>query len=105
MRTPGGLAAVRRYAAGVGPWIGQILTTPGPGEQPGFTDLVARARASGLLVHPYTLRRDALPKGIDTFDTLLHAFLLTLRVDGIFTDFPDLAVRFRDRQADCGAWA
>jgi glycerophosphoryl diester phosphodiesterase len=97
MRTSKGLAAIRSYAAGIGPWIGQILTEPAPGGQPGFTDLVARAQRAGLLVHPYTLRRDALPKGFDTFDALLQAFLLSLRVDGIFTDHPDLAVRYRDR--------
>jgi hypothetical protein len=42
-------------------------------------------------VHPYTLRRDALPHGFPTLESLLGT-LLDLGIDGVFTDFPDLAV-------------
>lgn len=96
MRTPEGLAAVSAYAAGIGPSIGHILAEPGPGGRPGFNDLVALAHSAGLLVHPYTARRDALPSGFDTFDSLLQALILNPGIDGFFTDFPDLAVRRRD---------
>lgn len=95
MRTTAGLAAVCRYAAGIGPWIGHLLLETGPAGRPGGTDLVALSHATGLLVHPYTLRRDPLPQGFATFEALLES-LLDLGVDGIFTDFPDLAVRCRD---------
>jgi glycerophosphoryl diester phosphodiesterase len=95
MRTPAGLAPVRRYAAGLGPWIGHLLAETGPDQQPRFTDLVDLAHRAGLLVHPYTLRRDSLPQGFSTLESLLGT-LLDLRIDGVFTDFPDLAVRYRD---------
>lgn len=94
MRTPAGLAAIAVYAAGVGPWIGHIL--PGlrsPGMS-GASDLVAEAHAVGLLVHPYSFRRDQVPAGLGTFEDLLRTFVHELKVDGIFTDFPDLAVRY-----------
>ena len=51
--------------------------------------LVDHARARGLLVHPYTFRRDELPDGIENFDQLLDIFIGRLGVDGLFTDFPD----------------
>jgi glycerophosphoryl diester phosphodiesterase len=41
-------------------------------------------------VHPYTFRRDQLPADIADFNELLDIFLQQARVDGLFTDFPDL---------------
>ena len=95
MRTTAGLDQVSRYAAGVGPWIGHLLAGTEPDGRPRCTDLVDQAHQAGLRVHPYTLRRDLLPPGFATFDSALE-YLLDLGIDGIFTDFPDLAVRGRD---------
>lgn len=95
MRTPEGLAGVRRYAAGLGPWIGHLLPRAGAEAKPAPTDLVAQAQRTGLVVHPYTLRLDLLPEGFASLDAVLGA-LIDLGIDGIFTDFPDLAVRRRD---------
>jgi glycerophosphoryl diester phosphodiesterase len=94
MRTPEGLAAVAEYAKGIGPWIGQIHLGLDEAKNHRTTLLVADAHAAGLLVHPYTLRRDALPEGFADFDALLRFFLVDQGVDGVFTDHPDLVVRF-----------
>lgn len=99
MRTTAGLGLVSRYAAGIGPWIGHLLAGTDPEGRPRCTDLVALAHQAGLRVHPYTLRRDLLPPGFATFDSALE-YLLDLGIDGIFTDFPDLAVRGRDAWHD-----
>jgi len=47
-------------------------------------------------VHPYTFRADEgrLPPYVSTFDELLELFLFGVDVDGVFTDYPDLAVQF-----------
>jgi glycerophosphoryl diester phosphodiesterase len=82
------LADIARYAQGIGPPIS--LTWPDQG-------LVQRAHQLGLLVHPYTLRADALPDGISSLDELMVNLADTLGVDGVFTDFPDLAVQHRRR--------
>lgn len=95
LRGPEGLSMVRRYATGIGPWIGHLFAGDGTLGPPAPTDLVARAHQAGLLVHPYTLRLDRLPGGFASFNALLGA-LLDLGSDGVFTDFPDLAVRGRD---------
>lgn len=97
MRTPEGLAAVAEYARGIGPWIGQIHQGADGSGAHRTMRLVADAHAAGLLVHPYTFRRDALPEGFGDFEALLRFFLVDQGVDGIFTDHPDVAVHLRHR--------
>ena len=60
-----------------------------------LTDLVARAHARGLLVHVWTLRIDKefLPAGYKGDADAEFAQFRDLGVDGIFTDFPDVAAR------------
>ena len=94
LQTAGGLDAVAGYADGIGPWLEQIYLGQDAQGKPVLSNLVALAHARGLQVHPYTFRADALPAGIDSFDALLQLFFLELGVDGVFTDFPDLARTF-----------
>ncbi len=94
MVTPEGLDEVRGYADLIGPWINQIAAGGAQGRGPEFTRLVEWAHERNLDVHPYTFRADALPPYAKSFDELLEIFLLEVRVDGIFTDFPDRAVEF-----------
>jgi glycerophosphoryl diester phosphodiesterase len=97
LRSDAGLDEIASYADGIGPWLMQLYTGPSPDGQPQLTDLVERAHARGLLVHPYTFRADQLPPGIADFASLHRLFLVELGVDGVFTDFPDLSVELRDR--------
>ena len=50
-----------------------------------------------LKVHPYTMRADRLPDYAETFEDLLHIFFNVVQVDGIFTDFPDQAVKYLEK--------
>lgn len=94
MVTPAGLDEVARYADHIGPWMNQVVVDNGKGNRPDFTSLVEWAHERNLEVHPYTFRADALPSYVSGFDELLEVFLVRMKVDGIFTDFPDRAVRF-----------
>ncbi len=96
LRSPAGLADIATYADGIGPWLMQIYRGRDDNGEAILSDLVSQARQQGLKVHPYTFRRDELPNGIDNFEQLLELFLCELRVDGLFTDFPDLARQFID---------
>lgn len=58
--------------------------------------LVELARDRGLGLHTYTLRLDD-PAGRPGFEALLEALYAQIRVDGLFCDHPDAAVRVRDR--------
>lgn len=91
-----GLTALANTVQAVGPWLGHVLQD---GQDTGFT---ARAHAAGLDVHPWTLRREELPAGWATFDGLLDALFGRVRVDGVFTDFPDLACAARERSVAAG---
>jgi glycerophosphoryl diester phosphodiesterase len=94
MRSCEGLAEIARYAIGIGPWIGHLSRGLDAAGRLCTTSLAADARAAGLLVHPYTFRRDRLPAGFASFEDLLRVFADDLGIDGLFTDFPDLALRF-----------
>lgn len=89
-----GLAKVAAYADGIGPSMDLIVE---PGSTAGdlqITDLVERAQALDLVVHPYTFRRDLLPGYVDDFEELHEIFLDDIGVDGVFTDFPDLTLEY-----------
>lgn len=89
--SPAGLAELARHVQAIGPWLGHVW------REGRDTGLVARAHALGLAVHPWTLRRDRLPAGCSDFSALLETLWHEIGVDGLFTDFPDLAVAARDR--------
>ena len=88
LKTPSGLAAIAEVASGIGPWIGQILTSidAGPGTSP--SSLVADAHAAGLTVHPYTFRADDLPAGFESLEQLLDWALREAGIDGFFHRLP-----------------
>ncbi len=88
--TAAGLRDLAKFADGIGPAIGRIVTWPAAGAAPKFTDLVAHAHAEKLAVHPYTVRRDELPKNCPSVDALHAALFRGARVDGVFTDFTDV---------------
>ncbi|MCC5980750.1 MAG: glycerophosphodiester phosphodiesterase [Oceanicaulis sp.] len=85
------LEQVAEFADAIGPYKGLLLNPDGSS-----TGYVERAHALGLVVHAWT-HRDDRPSVIEggTSDDELRA-LFALGVDGVFTDFPDTAVRIRD---------
>jgi glycerophosphoryl diester phosphodiesterase len=94
LRTPAGLSYVASYAQGIGPFLPHILLGKTASGAARLSDLVELAQARGLLVHPYTFRRDELPPAIESFTELLEIFIHQAGVDGLFTDFPDLVVEY-----------
>ena len=98
LRSDEGLRDIAGYAVGIGPWIGQLYRGRDATGAPRLGDLVERAHRAGLLVHPYTFRRDRLPPGIDDFPSLLALFVDRLAVDGLFTDFPDDVRAYLERR-------
>lgn len=86
-----GIAEMAGVVDGVGPWLQQLYHVEPTDGCLLASDFVALAQEASLEVHPYTFRKDALPPGFDDFESLLHFFVEDLAVDGLFTDFPDLA--------------
>ena len=100
MRTRKGLEKLAATVDGIGPWVRQLYRYSADKDERYDSGLVRRAHGQGLVVHPYTFRSDALPEGFGSFDALLRYAIDELSVDGLFTDFPDSAVRYlRERHA------
>ena len=59
-----------------------------------MSDLVSRAHAQNLLVHPYTFRRDELPASVESGDDLHRILFEEAGADGLFSDFPDITVQW-----------
>ena len=93
LKTASGLQGIAEIADGVGPWIGQLIKTADIDGGAVSTGLVSAAHAAGLQVHPYTFRSDELAPGFDTLEEMIHWFVDELGIDGLFTDFPDIAFR------------
>ena len=93
--TPDGLKDIAGYADGIGPEKRFVIPVLPDGTLQPSTDLVARAHALGLLVHPYTLRTDQafLPAGYHGRAEQEFEDFRAAGVDGLFTDFPDVAAR------------
>jgi glycerophosphoryl diester phosphodiesterase len=89
------LAHFATYADGIGPWYKQILDKKVNGKWT-FTTLVSNAHQLGLKVHPYTFRADALDE-FSSFDEMMQTLLINANIDGAFTDFPDLVVKFLEK--------
>jgi glycerophosphoryl diester phosphodiesterase len=81
------------YADGIGPWYNQIIKGKDTEGNWLFNSLVADAHRLGLVVHAYTFRSDDLGD-FDSFDDLLDVGFNQMKLDGIFTDFPDKSIDF-----------
>ncbi|MBT1065611.1 glycerophosphodiester phosphodiesterase [Bowmanella sp. Y26] len=89
LRSPPGLKDIAKVADGIGPWLPQLVDFSS--KQP--TSLLLDAKALALKIHPYTLRADQLPPNMNWQQALTLVFDW-LKVDGIFTDFPDKVVDY-----------
>lgn len=84
------LSQIAKYADGIGPSLDWIVDVD-PARGLNSSGLVESAHAMNLQVHPYTIRKDALPKWIFNIDELHRLLTTNLQVDGFFTDFPDVS--------------
>ena len=99
IKTDKGMNEVSQYADGIGPWMNQVVTGVGFSGKANLTELVENARSYGLLIHPYTFRADRLPPYASSFQELLDVFFNEVKVDGIFTDFPDQVVDYLEKNS------
>jgi len=89
------LADIASYADGIGPEKRLVVPVAADGSLQPATDLVSRAHAHGLLVHIWTIRIDKefLPAGYHGRAEAEYEQFRSLGVDGVFTDFPDVAAK------------
>ncbi len=99
MITIKGLRNLSLYAYGIGPSLNMIIPNNEKNSELGLTDLVTNAHREGMKVHPYTFRRESHSSlaYATSYENLLDIYLNQIGVDGVFTDFPDLTVKFLTR--------
>jgi glycerophosphoryl diester phosphodiesterase len=61
--------------------------------QPVSSGFVSLAHELGLVVHPWTFRVEQLIPGFENLTEMVQWCVEELKIDGLFTDFPDLARR------------
>jgi glycerophosphoryl diester phosphodiesterase len=83
------IAALQGKVDGVGPSL-ELLAEKTTDGSVRSTGLVEQAHAAGLKVHPYTIRTEQQPKWSDSLEQTHKVLIEDLKVDGFFTDFPDL---------------
>ncbi len=118
MVTPVGLAEIKRYADGIGPWKPYIVPVKGSVDANGNlrdingdgkinlndattqapTTLIADAHRAGLFVHAYTFRNEQRRLAADYKGDPKAEYLQFYRlgIDGLFSDFADTALQARD---------
>ena len=91
-----GMQRLAAYVDGIGPSVFLLIAPDSTASEIKVTRLVEFAHAAGLQVHPYTFRRETnqMPPFAKDYDDFLRIFFDLVGVDGVFTDFPDLTVRF-----------
>ena len=112
MLTPAGLAEIKAYADGIGPWKPQIVPlkispwrdknadgTPftgstGQASTQAPTSLVDDAHKAGLFIHVFTFRNEKKYLAADYNGDPTQEYLKFFRlgIDGVFTDFSNAAV-------------
>jgi len=117
MVTPAGLAEIRTYADGIGPWKRYIVSVKGTVGTDGKvvdanndgkindadtrtlppSTLINDAHKAGLLVHPYTFRNEQRRLAADYAGDPKKEYkqFYALGVDGVFSDFADTALAAR----------
>lgn len=118
MLTPAGLAEIKTYADGIGPWKPYLISSKGVDangdgkaddvNKDGVVDerdrtmlpatsVLKDAHDAGLVVHPFTFRNEAkrLASDFKGDPAAEYKLFFQLGVDAVFSDFPDTAVKAR----------
>ena len=117
MVTPAGLAEIKTYADGIGPWKPYIVPVKGQLDAAGNledingdgkidlrdavtmdpTSLIDDAHRLGLFVHAYTFRNESryLASSYSGDPRAEYRQFFGLGVDGVFSEFPDTAIAAR----------
>lgn len=94
----GAMQKIAQYADGIGPgWYMLIDDKQSKLGQIRYTPLVQEIANTNLELHPYTVRKDALPEFFTDVNQMYDALLNQAGATGIFTDFPDTAIKFLEK--------
>ncbi len=97
--TQEGIADIAKHATIYAPWFSHMAVPSEDGKSYGINEVAALARKSGMKVHSWTHRKDAPLKGFTDSRQVLDAAFMQLKLDGLFSDFPDVVVEYLKQHA------
>jgi glycerophosphoryl diester phosphodiesterase len=96
-----GLKNISTFAQGIGPDKSLLIdldSTKTKYLRP--SEMSINAKKLNLAIHPYTFRVDSLPSYVNNHDELMDIFIHHVKVDGLFSDFPDVVVEYVKNNGD-----
>ena len=99
LTAPQELAKIAEYADGLGPYKRLILPVGEDKRLKSATSLIEDAHAVGLKIHTWTFRKEEqyLAPDYNKNSQAEYEQFFKLGIDGVFSDFPDIAVDVRNR--------
>jgi glycerophosphoryl diester phosphodiesterase len=85
---------IASVADGIGPAYSLVLSKQADGSWQ-KSEFIARAHEAGLVVHPYTIRADVPMGAVKDPSEMFRLVLEEAGADGVFTDHPDLGVKWK----------
>ncbi|CEM61443.1 glycerophosphodiester phosphodiesterase [Treponema phagedenis] len=96
----GAMQEIKKYADGVGPWIYMLIDdVHSSADAVKLSPLVDDIRDAKLECHVYTIRKEDVPDYMKDVNELLKILFKKAKITGVFTDFPDIGVKFLGKKA------
>lgn len=92
--TEEGVKEVSRYASIYAPWFSHLALPSEDGKSHSIAPCLKWAREAGMAVHSWTHRADKPAPGFATEDAMFDAMFKEMKLDGIFSDFPDHPIAY-----------
>jgi len=94
LQTEEGIKDIAKYATIYAPNFNLLAKANADGKGYTLTNIGDLARKHGMKLHSWTLRKDSLPKGFQSWEETLDVAFKQLKIEGMFSDFPDLVVDY-----------
>jgi glycerophosphoryl diester phosphodiesterase len=95
--TEEGVKEVSKYASIYAPWFSLLAVPTADGKSYELAPCIQWTRDAGMKLHTWTYRADSLPEGFSNEDEVFNAAFRQIKVDGIFSDFPDRVVIYLEK--------
>lgn len=92
--TEEGVKEVSKYATIYAPWFTHLAIPTEDGNSWTLAPCLKWARDAGMQVHTWTQRADRLAKGFRTEEAMFGAMFMQMKLDGMFSDFPDHPIAY-----------
>lgn len=92
--TEEGVKEVSRYASIYAPWFSHLAVPSEDGKSYTVAPCLQWARDAGMQVHTWTHRTDKVLSGFATEEAMLDAMFKEMKLDALFSDFPDHVIAY-----------